>query len=199
MSVRTSRAEAASLLEEWVASVSLRRHCQAVAAALEGYAERFGGDPELWYVTGLLHDADYERHPEMDDQEAGHPRTIMRVLRERDADPAMVDAIAGHAPYLGVPRETDLAKALFAVDELSGFLVACAQVRPGGIVGLTPKSVKKKLKQPSFAAAVDRDDVRGGAEELGLDFDEHVANVIASLEARADELGIAGAEPAATG
>lgn len=193
MSVRPSREEAVVLLEEWVQSESLRRHCQAVAAALEGYADRFGGDPEQWYVTGLLHDADYERHPEMDDEEAGHPRTIMRVLQERGADADVVRAIAGHAPYLGVPRESDLAKALFAVDELSGFLVACAQVRPGGIVGLTPKSVKKKLKQPSFAAAVSRDDVREGAEELGIDFDEHVRNVIASLEARADELGIAGA------
>jgi putative nucleotidyltransferase with HDIG domain len=196
MSVRISREEAASLLAESVGSESLRRHCRAVSAAMEAYAERFGEDPELWAVTGLLHDADYERHPDMDDEVAGHPRTIMAELEGRDAPPEMVEAIAGHAPYLGVPRTTPLAKCLYAVDELSGFLVACAYVRPEGIRGLTPKSVKKKLKQPSFAAAVDRDDVRGGAGELGVEFDEHVAFVIAALEASADELGISGREAA---
>lgn len=198
MSQRVSRAEAWDLLTDWVASASLRRHCQAVEAAMVAYAGRLGGDEELWAVTGLLHDADYERHPDMDDEIAGHPRTILAHLRERDAPPEMIEAIAGHAPYLGVPRQTDLARALFAVDELSGFVLACAAVRPEGIHGMTPKSVKKKLKAPAFAAAVDREDVRRGAEELGMDFDEHLATVIAALEARAGELDLHGrtADPA---
>ena len=162
---------------------------------MRGYARRNGEDEELWGVTGLLHDADYERFPDMD-AEDGHPRTILAELRRRDADPEMIEAIAGHADFLGVPRVSALAKTLYAVDELSGFLLACAYVRPEGIHGLTPKSVKKKLKQPSFAAAVNRDDVRDGAEELGIEFDEHVAFVIAALEERADELDLHGGAPA---
>jgi putative nucleotidyltransferase with HDIG domain len=192
MSRRISREEAWSLLTEWVASESLRRHCLAVEAAMAAYARRGGEDEELWAVTGLLHDADYERFPDMDDQEHGHPRTIMAELERRDAPPELVRAIASHASYLGVTRDSPLERTLYAVDELSGFLVACAVVRPEGIHGLTPKSVKKKLKQPSFAAAVDREDVRHGAEELGVDFDEHVAFVVAALEARADELELHG-------
>lgn len=192
MPQRTSLDEARTLLFDWVESPSLRRHCLAVGAAMGAYAAKLGGDEELWRVCGLLHDADYERHPDMDDTERGHPRTIMAHLRERDADPALVEAIAGHADFLGVPRESDMAKALYAVDELCGFLVACAYVRPEGINGLTPKSVKKKLKQPSFAAAVNREDVREGAAELGVEFDEHVAFVIAALEAEADELELHG-------
>jgi putative nucleotidyltransferase with HDIG domain len=193
---RISRDEAWSLLAEWVASESLRRHCLAVEAAMVAYAERDGQDAELWGVTGLLHDADYERFPDMDDAEHGHPRTIMAELERRDAPPEMVRAIASHADYLGVEPETPMERTLVAVDELCGFLVACAYVRPEGIRGLTPKSVKKKLKQPSFAAAVDREDVRGGADRLGVDFDEHVAVVIGALEARAAELGIEGREAA---
>ncbi len=197
MSRRVSREEAWSLLTAWVASESLRRHCLAVEAAMAAYARRGGEDEELWAVTGLLHDADYERFPDMDDQEHGHPRTIMAELERRDAPPELVRAIASHASYLGVTRDSPLERTLYAVDELSGFLVACAVVRPEGIHGLTPKSVKKKLKQPSFAAAVDREDVRHGAEELGVDFDEHVAFVVAALEARADELELHGTGAAA--
>ena len=194
MATRVSRDEAWSLLTEWVSSPSLRRHCLSVEAAMATYAERGGEDVELWSVTGLLHDADYERFPDMDDTEKGHPRTIMAELERRDAPPEMVHAIAAHADFLGVPPESALDHTLLAVDELCGFLVACAQVRPEGIHGLTPKSVKKKLKQPSFAAAVSREDVRGGADQLGADFDEHVAFVIAALEARADELELHGRE-----
>ena len=190
-----SRDEAWELLSEWVQSSGLRRHCLAVEAAMAAYARRHGADEELWAVAGLLHDADYELHPDMD-AEDGHPRTILAELRNRDAPPELIDAIAGHAPFLGVPRETDMAKTLYAVDELSGFLLACAYVRPEGIHGLTPKSVKKKLKQPSFAAAVNRDEVREGAGELGVDFDEHVAFVIAALEERADELELHGSATA---
>jgi putative nucleotidyltransferase with HDIG domain len=192
MSSQVSRAEAWNLLTDWVQSESLRRHCLAVEASMAAYARKRGADEELWAVTGLLHDADYERHPDMDDEADGHPRTIMRELEARDAPPEIVEAIAGHAPYLGVPRETDLARTLFAVDELSGFVLACAAVRPEGIHGMTPKSVKKKLKMSAFAAAVNRDDVRHGAEELGVDFDEHIATVIAALEERADELELHG-------
>ncbi|MDX6704270.1 MAG: hypothetical protein QOD83_985 [Solirubrobacteraceae bacterium] len=192
MSSRISRDDAWSLLAEWVQSQSLRRHCLAVEAAMIAYAERDGHDAELWGVTGLLHDADYERFPDMDDARYGHPRTIMAELEARDAPPEMVRAIASHADFLGVPPESEMERTLVAVDELCGFLVACAYVRPEGIHGLTPKSVKKKLKQPSFAAAVSREDVRGGAEKLSADFDEHVAFVIAALEARADELALNG-------
>ena len=196
MPSRISRQEAWSLLSEWVASESLRRHCLAVEAAMIAYAQRGGHDAELWGATGLLHDADYERFPDMDDAEQGHPRTIMAELERRDAPAEMVRAIASHADYLAIAPETPMERTLVAVDELCGFLVACAYVRPEGINGLTPKSVKKKLKQPSFAAAVDRDDVRGGAERLGVDFDEHVAFVIAALEERADELGLRGRDAA---
>jgi putative nucleotidyltransferase with HDIG domain len=191
MSSRISLEEARTLLFEWVESASLRRHCLAVEAAMGAYAQKLGGDEEEWRVAGLLHDADYERHPDMTAPD-GHPRTILAELERRDAPREIIDAIAGHADFLGVPRETDMAKALYAVDELSGFLLACAYVRPEGIHGLTPKSVKKKLKQPSFAAAVNREDVREGAGELGAEFDEHVAFVVAALEERADELELHG-------
>ncbi len=196
MSLRTSRDEAWSLLCEWVQSPSLRRHCRCVEIAMRAYAARFGEDPELWGVTGLLHDADYERHPDMDAAD-GHPRTIMAELERRGEDPVVVRAIASHADFLGVSRDSPMERALFAVDELSGFIVACAAVRPEGIRGLTPKSVKKKLKQPSFAAAVNRDDVRHGAEVLGVDFDEHVRFVVAALEAHAVELELGGTAAAA--
>ncbi len=199
MPSRISRDEAWSLLTDWVQSPSLRRHCLAVSYAMQAYAARDAGsiappdeDVELWAVTGLLHDADYERFPDMDDAERGHPRTIMAELESRDAAPEMIRAIASHADFLGVAPESPMEHTLVAVDELCGFLVACAQVRPDGIHGLTPKSVKKKLKQPSFAAAVSRDDVRAGADHLGIDFDEHVAFVIAALEAQADALDLHG-------
>jgi len=192
MSSRISRDEAWSLLSEWVQSDSLRRHCLAVEAAMAAYAQRDGHDVELWSVTGLLHDADYERFPAMGDAEQGHPRTIMAELERRDAPPDMVRAIASHADYLGVEPQSPMERTLVAVDELCGFLVACSVVRPEGIHGLTARSVKKKLGTASFAAAVNRDDVRGGAEKLGVDFDDHVAFVIAALDARADELRLHG-------
>jgi predicted hydrolase (HD superfamily) len=159
---------------------------------MRAYAARDGGDAELWGVTGLLHDADYERFPDMT---TGHPREIMAELERRDAPPEMVRAIASHADYLGVPRETSMERTLHAVDELSGFIVACAMVRPEGVVGLTPKSVRKKLKQPSFAAAVDRHELQTAADELGVPFDEHVAFVIAAFEPQAETLGVTGRSP----
>ncbi|WP_407655913.1 HDIG domain-containing metalloprotein [Capillimicrobium parvum] len=194
--MQTSRDEAWALLTEWVQSPSLRRHCRCVEISMRAYARQFGEDEELWGVAGLLHDADYERHPDMDADD-GHPRTIMAELERRGEDPIVVRAIASHADFLGVPRESRMEHALFSVDELSGFVVACAAVRPEGIHGLTPKSVKKKLKQPSFAAAVNREDVRSGAEELGVDFDEHVRFVVAALEEHAAELQLDGEAAAA--
>src|SRR4051794_383899 len=185
MSVRLSRDEAWDLLTGWVSSESLRRHCLAVSTAMEAYAERFGEDAEMWSVVGLLHDMDYERYPDLD---TGHPRMALAELERMDVDPVVVRGIASHADFLGVSRDSQMEKTLFAVDELSGFLLACAAVRPDGLTGLRAKSVKKKLKQPSFAAAVNREDVRRGAEELGVDFDEHVDFVAAALESRADEL-----------
>ncbi|HEX4717704.1 MAG TPA: HD domain-containing protein [Thermoleophilaceae bacterium] len=185
------RDEAWRLFCEWTESESLRKHVLGVEAAMVAYAPDYGGDEDLWAATGILHDLDYERHPDMD-AEDGHPRTALRVLAEKGYPEELIDAVAGHAEFLNRPRTTPLAKTLFAVDELSGFVAACALVRPTGIVGLTPKSVKKKLKQPSFAAAVDREQMRRAADEMGVDFDEHVQRVIDAMEARADELGLRG-------
>ena len=189
MSQALSRDEAWSLFCEWTQSPSLRKHVLAVEAAMRAYARRFGEDEELWGLVGMLHDLDYERYPDL---ETGHPRIALKELRERGYPDELIDAIAGHAERLGVPRTTPLAKALYAVDDLAGFITACALVRPTGIHGMTPKSVKKKMKTPAFAAAVDRDELRRGAEELGVDFDEHLARVIAAMEERAAELGLEG-------
>ena len=152
---------------------------------MRAYAARLGGDPELWGVTGLLHDLDYERYPDLG---TGHPRHGIRELSARGYPEEVVRAVASHADFMDVPRETPMEKALYAVDELSGFVLACAYVRPQGLEGLSPKSVKKKLKQPSFAAAVNREDIQRGAAELGVDFDEHLAVVIEALSSHAEEL-----------
>jgi putative nucleotidyltransferase with HDIG domain len=180
-----SRSDAWDLLCEWTESDSLRRHMLAVEAAMRAYAPRFDGDVELWGLTGLLHDLDYERYPNL---ENGHPRYAMRELEDRGYPPELVRAIATHADYLGVERISPMEKTLYAVDELSGFILACAYVRPERLQGMTAKSVRKKLKQPSFAAAVGRDELYEGAAELGVDFDEHVTFVIEALAARSDEL-----------
>ena len=196
MSQPLSRAEAWSLFCEWTESASLRKHVLAVEAAMRAYAPRFDGDEEEWGLVGMLHDLDYERHPDMD-AEDGHPRTGMAELERQGFTPEFVRAVASHADFLGVSRDSDMEKALYAVDELSGFLVACAAVRPEGINGLTPKSVKKKLKQPSFAAAVNRDEIRENVEALGVELDEHIRTLVAALEARADELDLNGSAAAA--
>jgi putative nucleotidyltransferase with HDIG domain len=185
MRLQNSREEAWNLLCEWTESDSLRRHMLAVETAMRAYAPRFDGDVELWGLTGLLHDLDYERYPDLGD---GHPRYALAELEARGYPSELVRAVASHADFMGVPRETPMEKTLFAVDELSGFLLAIAYVRPEGLVGMSPKSVKKKMKQPSFAAAVSRDDLRQGAEGLGVDFDEHLSFVIAALAERRDEL-----------
>lgn len=185
MPLQISREESWNLLTEWTSSESLRRHMLAVEAAMRAYAPRFDGDVELWGLTGLLHDLDYERYPDLGD---GHPRYAIRELERRGYPPELIRAVASHADFMGVPRETPMEKTLYAVDELSGFVLACAYVRPEGLVGMTPKSVKKKLKQPSFAAAVNREELRRGAEELGVDFDEHLQIVIGALADRREEL-----------
>jgi putative nucleotidyltransferase with HDIG domain len=182
-----SREEAWELFCEWTESESLRRHALGVEAGMRAYARDFGEDEELYAVTGLLHDLDYERHPDL---ETGHPRIALEEFRRRDYPEKLIDAVAGHAEFLGVPRESRLAKTLYAVDELSGFIAACALVRPTGIEGMKPKSVKKKLKQPSFAASVDRGQIERGAAELGVDFDQHVQVVIDAMAERAEDLGL---------
>jgi putative nucleotidyltransferase with HDIG domain len=182
-----SRDAAWGLVCEWIASDSLRVHLLGVEAAMRAYARKWGEDEELYAVTGLVHDLDYERYPDL---ETGHPRYALKELEEQGYPQEVIDAVAGHADFMGVPRETQLAKTLYAVDELSGFVAACALVRPTGIEGMKPKSVKKKLKQPSFAAAVDRNEVQRGIEELGVDPDEHIALVIEAMAERSDELGL---------
>jgi putative nucleotidyltransferase with HDIG domain len=186
--MRPTRDEAWRLFCEWTESDSLRKHVLAVEAAMRSYAREQGEDEELWAVCGIVHDLDYERFPDLG---TGHPRMAIEELTRRGYPQEVVDAVAGHADRLGVPRTTSLAKTLYAVDELCGFIAACAMVRPTGIVGMTPKSVKKKLKQPSFAAAVDRGEIGRGVEDLGVDFDDHLRRVIAAMEERAGELGLA--------
>jgi putative nucleotidyltransferase with HDIG domain len=191
MPSENSRHDAWDLLCEWTKSSSLRRHMLAVEAAMRAYAPRFGGDVELWGLTGLLHDLDYERYPNLDD---GHPRYALKELERLHYPPELVRAVASHADFMGVPRESPMEKALYACDELSGFVLACAYVRPQGLEGMTPKSVKKKLKQPSFAAAVGREEMLEGARELGVDFDEHLQIVITALAEHSEELLPAEAE-----
>jgi putative nucleotidyltransferase with HDIG domain len=182
-----SRDDAWALFCEWTESDSLRKHALAVEAGMREYARRYREDEELWAVTALVHDLDYERYPDL---ESGHPRYALRELEERGYPAEVIDAVAGHADFLGVPRETLMAKALYAVDEMSGFITACALVRPTGIEGMKPKSVRKKMKQPSFAAAVDRDQLERAADELGVEMSEHIQVVIDALEDRAEELGL---------
>jgi predicted hydrolase (HD superfamily) len=158
---------------------------------MRAYARIWGDDEERYAITGLLHDLDYERHP---DPETGHPRMGIEELRSRAYPEDVIDAVAGHADYLDVPRESRLAKTLYAVDELSGFVMACALVRPTGIEGLKVKSVRKKLKQPSFAAKVDREQIHRGIEELGVDEAKHITVVIGALAERAEELGLTAAQ-----
>lgn len=177
--------ESLDLFHEWTQSESLRKHAYAVEAGMEFYANHFGEDVALWRMTGLLHDMDYEKHPTPDE----HPFVGVEALRARGYPEIMLEAILGHATYSGVARTTRLAKTLFAVDELAGFITAVAYVRPTGLEGMKAKSVKKKLKDKGFAAAVSRDDIRVGTAELGLDLDTHITNVIAGMQHRAERLG----------
>ena len=182
-----SRDENLALLREYTRSESLIRHMLAVEAAMRAYARKFSEDEEKWATVGLMHDFDYERWPNPPD----HPLKGAEILRERGYPEDVIYAIKSHADYLGdCPRVSRLDKALYACDELAGFIMACALVRPGRLEGLIPKSVRKKMKQPSFAAAVNRDDIARGAEDLGVDLDEHIAFVTAALQTVAAELGL---------
>lgn len=178
-------------MEEWTENPALRVHMECVGACMGVYAHQHHPDDaaqrERWTVCGILHDYDYQRHPTLEE----HPKVGVQNLRDTtDVDDEICTAILGHNVEMGVPRETPMAKALFAVDELAGFIVACAKVRPNGISDLQPRSVKKKLKDKAFAAAVSRDDIRLGIEELGVDQTEHIQVCIDAIRGRADALGL---------
>jgi putative nucleotidyltransferase with HDIG domain len=181
-----TREQAWRTLTKYTKSESLLRHARAVEASTAAYARRLGGDEELWRVAALLHDFDYELHPTLDK----HPQDGAPILREEGYPEEVIETVLSHAEHLGLPRDTPLKKVLFACDELSGFVHACGLVRPTGLVGLEPKSVRKKLKQPSFAAGVHREDVFKGAAELGVDLDDHIRTVVEALQPISAELGL---------
>ncbi len=187
-----TRDEALELMHEYTPSDALRKHMYAVEAAMRAYARKYGEDEESWGLVGLLHDFDYERYPnDAHSPTEEHPSYGVAVLGERGLPKEMCEAIMGHASYTGVPRTTLMAKSLFAVDELCGFLVACALVRPSkSLSDLTVKSVKKKLKDKAFARGVNRDEVRQGAEEIEIPLEEHVQFVIESLRPVEQQLGL---------
>jgi putative nucleotidyltransferase with HDIG domain len=188
--VTVSRDGAWALLTEWTTSESLRKHALGVEASVRGYARKFDEDEDAWGVVALLHDMDYERHP----TPAEHPFKGCEELRHRGYPEWMVRAILSHAEYSGVPRESRMEHVLFACDEMSGFVSAAALVRPSkSLFDLEAPSVIKKMKDKGFARGVSRDDLRKGAEELGLPLEEHVANVIRFMREQADVLGLRGA------
>ena len=191
--MEVTRDRAWDTLTRYTKSEALLRHALAVEAAVRAYALKLDGDEELWSATALLHDFDYEIHPTLDK----HPQDGAAILREEGYPEELIEAVLSHAEHLAMPRDTDLKKTLFACDELAGFIHACGLVRPDGIETLTPKSVKKKLKQPSFAAGVHRDEVYAGAELLGVDFDDHVQTVTDAMKPISKELGLRTAADAA--
>ncbi|MFQ6134180.1 MAG: HDIG domain-containing metalloprotein [Armatimonadota bacterium] len=183
-----TRDEAMDVLTEFTKNPNLIKHGLAVEAAMRWYARKFGEDEDLWGAVGLVHDFDYEKYPSPED----HPRRGAEILAERGWAEEVVRAVLSHADHSGVPRETLMEKTLFAVDELTGFLIAVALVRPSkSLHDVKVKSVKKKMKQKAFAAAVSREDIIKGAEELGIELEEHLANVIEALQTIAEELGLA--------
>ncbi|MGH3112397.1 MAG: HDIG domain-containing metalloprotein, partial [Gaiellaceae bacterium] len=184
--MEVTRERAWETLTRYTKSEALLRHALAVEASVRFYAREQGEDEQLWAAVALLHDFDYEMHPSLDE----HPQDGAPILREEGWPEEVVEAVLSHAEHLELPRDTPLKRTLFACDELAGFVHACGLVRPDGITTLEPRSVKKKLKQPSFAAGVHRDSIYGGAEALELDLDVHIANVIESLRPVADRLGL---------
>ena len=187
------RAAAWDIVQEWITSDSLRKHVLAVEAAVRAYARHYGEDEEFWGGTALMHDLDFERHPDMDDTVDGHPRTALRMFREWGYHEEMIEAVAGHAPFLGVPRRSRLASVLWASDELTGLIMAVAYVRPSkNLADVEVSSVKKKWKDKLFAAAVNRKDIEEGAAELGLDTWEHVRIVLDGMKLIAGDLGLDG-------
>jgi len=189
-----SRADTLALMHEYTASESLRKHMLAVEAAMRAYAGKFGEDEERWGTTGLIHDFDYERFPNnAHSATEEHPSEGVRVLRARGYPEDILEAILGHAQYTNTPRQSTMAKTLFAVDELTGLITATALVRPTKSVHeVDARSVRKKMKDKAFARGVSRDDVINGAQELGVDLDEHIAFVIAAMQARSADLGLSG-------
>jgi putative nucleotidyltransferase with HDIG domain len=182
-----ARQDDLQLLHQYTQNVSLIRHMLAVEAAVRAYAVKFGEDVEKWATVGLMHDFDYERWPDPPD----HPLQGAEILKQHGYPEDVIYAIKSHADYLtDCPRISRLDKTLYACDELCGFVVACALMRPGRLDGMTPKSVRKKMKQPSFAAAVNRDDIIRGAADLGVDLDEHIAFVISALQPIAADLDL---------
>jgi putative nucleotidyltransferase with HDIG domain len=194
-----SRDEALALQHEFTQSDSLRKHMLAVEAAMRAYAAKFGEDPERWGLTGLMHDFDYEKFPNPDHSATeGHPAHGVRILRERGWPEDILQAILGHGTYTGVARETRMAKTLFAVDELTGLITATALVRPSRSVHeVDARSVRKKMKDKGFARGVNRDDVINGAQDLGVELDEHIQFVVDAMRASADALGLNGSGAAA--
>ena len=188
------RAETLALMHEYTASESLRKHMLAVEAAMRAYAQKFGEDEERWGAAGLIHDFDYEKFPnEAHSATEEHPSEGVRVLRGKGYPEDVLVAILGHAHYTNTPRESKMAKTLFAVDELTGLITATALVRPSKSVHeVDARSVRKKMKDKAFARGVSRDDVINGAQELGVDLDEHIAFVISAMQARSADLGLAG-------
>jgi putative nucleotidyltransferase with HDIG domain len=189
-----SREQALAIMHEYTASDSLRKHMLSVEAAMRSYAEKFGEDIDRWGITGLIHDFDYERFPnEAHSATDEHPAEGVRILRSHGFPEDILEAILGHATYSGVPRETRMAKTLFAVDELTGLVTATALVRPSkSVLEVEAKSVRKKMKDKAFARGVNRDDVINGAADLGVDLDEHIAFVIQAMQAVAPSIGLAG-------
>lgn len=191
--MKPTRADALALMESWTGSESLRKHMLAVEAAVAAYAVQRGADVEAWSVAALLHDFDYERHPNPDRDEGGHPWVGVRELRRLGYPEEILDAILGHADYTGVQRASELARVLYACDEITGLITAAVLVRPDkDIAGLTLSSLKKKFKDKAFARGVGREDVQRGAEELGVELWEHVQTVLEAMQARADVLGLEG-------
>jgi putative nucleotidyltransferase with HDIG domain len=188
-----TRERAWETLTRHTQSEALLRHALAVEACVRWYARQAGEDEELWGIVALLHDFDYEIHPTLDK----HPQDGAAILREEGYPEVVIEGVLSHAEHLHIPRDTPLKRTLFACDELAGFVHACGLVRPDGIETLEPKSVRKKLKQPSFAAGVHRDEVYAGAELLGLDLDDHIANVVAAMRPIAARLGLRTDAPAA--
>jgi putative nucleotidyltransferase with HDIG domain len=178
---------------QWVQSDSLRKHMLAVEAAMRAYARKYGEDEDLWGITGLLHDLDFERYPDMNDPSDGHPRSGLRLFRDLDYPQALIHAVEGHAPYLGIPRASRMDSALVAVDELTGLIMAVGYVRPSkNLADVTVKSVRKKWKDRAFAAAINRAEIEEFTAELGEPLDEHIGFVLAALQGIAGELGLDG-------
>jgi len=180
-----TRGDAWELLNEYVKSESLIRHCLSVEAAMRTYAKKYNGDVEEWGIAGLLHDFDYEKFPSLEK----HPLEGSKILKEKEYPEDIIQAILGHGNHTGVERESQMAKCLFAVDELCGFIVALAHIRPGHLEGMAAKSVKKNLKKKGFAAAINREEIEQGISELGIDRESHINLVIQALQGISRELG----------